>query len=321
MKYVKLGNTGIEISQIGFGTIKFNDSSKISDYNELLQTVKAQEINFIDTADGYGLGIAESTIGNWMTKNKNREEMIISSKFVWPTGKSVNEKGWSRKHMRHALKSSLDRLNTNYLDLYIPHGLRPDANLKEILHGLNHEQYQGSILYPAAFVMTSWKLVEAHWLADKFGWDSFQAFLHPYSLVARGAIENDFKNVLNSYKIPHIAFVTQGAGFLAGKWPNENSFSDHPNIQFVKKTYGTKEGWALLETLIELGKNHDATSGQIAIKWVLEQKEVNSIIVGGTKPEHIEQACRAPEINLQKSELKILDEQSKAFLKRQFELG
>ena len=324
MEYKELGNTGLHISKISLGTMNFGSKVDKETSKAILDTAFDLGINLFDTSNGYTQGKSESFIGNWLKTTKNRDEILLSSKFGWPTSKSINDRGNSRKNIFRAFSASTNRLQTNYIDLYSAHdmnGFHREVNVKEILFTLNNLVNQEKVYYIGSFVIASWKLVESMWVAEKNGLLPFQYLLTPYSLTNRGAYDLDFKNFCVSYNFPVIGFGPFGGGFTTGKYTRETKFEDTMMGNFIKEYMATENGWKLLDEMKIIANDMGISLAQLSTRWILEKDIFPTIITGVSNKEQLLDLENVLNISIPNNVVERLNELSNPFVRRVVEIN
>ncbi len=188
MKYKRLGNTGIKISSFILGTMQFGWRIEKEESFKVMDKALELGINCFDTADIYSYwadnsyrGKSEEIIGEWLKNRGARDDLILATKFNGPMSEDINNKGLSRRHTHQAIKGSLKRLQTDWIDLYQIHSFDNDTHIEETLHTLNNYVNQGVINYLGASNIHPWQLVESFWVSEKYGYRRFETIQPPYT--------------------------------------------------------------------------------------------------------------------------------------------
>jgi aryl-alcohol dehydrogenase-like predicted oxidoreductase len=185
MKYKYLGNTGVQVSSLCFGTMSFGGDAAEETSAAMFQRCREVGINFFDCANVYERGRSEEILGKLIADC--RDEVVITSKVYYPMGQDRNATGSTRKHIRRAVEDSLRRLNTDYIDVYFLHRFDNRTPIEETLRVLDDLVRQGKILYPAASNFAAWQVAKALGISAKEGWSRFECLQPMYNLVKRQA--------------------------------------------------------------------------------------------------------------------------------------
>lgn len=240
----------------------------------------AAGINFFDTADGYQTGASEIMLGKAL--KGRRRDAVIASKFFNPMGPGPNDSGMSRVHIMQAIEDSLRRLQTDYLDLYYIHHVEEQTPLEEMLRALDDLVRQGKVRYTACSNYQAWRLATAIGISKAERLARFSCYQPQYNLVVRD-IEQELIPLCTYHGLGVVTWGPLAGGFLSGKYrPGDRRMS------------GTRsdEGWVFLESffaanadetltvLLDVAKKIGKTPAQVAIRWILEQPAITSVIVG-----------------------------------------
>ena len=285
MDYRFLGNTGLKVSELAFGTQTFGWGADEKTAHALADLFVEAGGNLFDTADSYNSGVAESILGSWLTARKNRHSVIVATKVFFPTGDGPNDAGASRKHIFHSINESLDRLKTDYVDLYQIHCFDLSTPLEETLSALDDLVRAGKIRYMGASNYTASQLEKALMLSEIHQWESFSALQAEYSLIVRST-EWELLPLCKEEGVGFLAWSPVAGGWLTGKYgrnqpPPSNSrvgrkdrWDDQPGQRESELT------WRVIDNLIEIGKDCGKTPAQIALNWILQQPGITASILG-----------------------------------------
>ena len=185
MQYKLLGKTGVSVSTLCFGTMSFGGDADEPTSAALFNRCREAGINFFDCANGYAGGRSEEIFGRLIAPC--RDEVVITSKVYFPTGRISTPRGASRRHIRAAVEASLKRLNTDYLDIYFIHHFDDATPMEETLRALDDLVRAGKILYPAASNFAAWQVAKALGVSAKQGWARFECIQPMYNLTKRQA--------------------------------------------------------------------------------------------------------------------------------------
>jgi len=316
MKYVKLGNTGIKISKVVLGSNQMGWRIDEKTSFEVMDKAVELGINAIDTANIYGKwgengypGKSEEIIGNWLTERGTREDMVLATKLYGEMSENVNDRGLSRKHIHKALKGSLKRLQTDWLDIYFTHTFDAETPVEETMRTFTSLIEQGKIHYVGASNHPAWRMMEALWVSDKHGLVRYELLQPAYNIAKRHTYEQDLEPLVKKYQLGVWAYSPLGGGFFTGRYGKEK-LPETPRVEGVKRRYFKDRNFELLKTVKKLAKEKEISMVQLAISWVLHQESITAPIIGGNSIEQLEENVGALEVKLTKDELKRLDEAS-----------
>jgi 1-deoxyxylulose-5-phosphate synthase len=266
-------------------------------------------INFFDTADMYSDGASEEVTGHALKKlGVRREQVVIATKVYNPTGDTSNERGTSKKHVRHAIDASLKRLGVDYVDLYQIHRYDSTTPMEETLEALTDVINQGKALYLGASSMYAWQFAKFLYLADQHGYARFITMQNHYNLVYREE-EREMNPLCRAEGVGLIPWSPLARGFLAGnRRPEDKGETVRAKTdEFAHGLYYQPSDFQVVERVTEIAKTRRVANAQVALAWILQQPGVTSPIIGATKSHHIDDAVRALEIKLGEKELKALE--------------
>jgi aryl-alcohol dehydrogenase-like predicted oxidoreductase len=312
MKFRKLGNSGLYVSEISYGTMFFGGAQFQATDNPVsaeegkvcLQKAVEVGINYIDTADIYGAyGPAETIIGNTIG-DYERSELVIATKACIPMSQHANHRGLSRKHLFDSIRDSLDRLKTDYVDLYYCH--RPDYStpLEETVRTMNDLIDQGKILHWGTSNWPSADLERAYGIAEKLGLEGPVVDQSKYNLYTRAAVEQGLAYTIDGWDLGIVAYKVLSDGVLAGIYDGV-SFGNLSEKQLLSlermKRRGTsfdKEDLEKLNQFNSIATELDIKASQLAYAWTLSNPDVSSAIMSSRRPERIEENIIALDVTL-----------------------
>ena len=279
---------------------------------------KALELgyNFFDTADIYSAwapgnkgGETETIIGNWLAGGRaRRQDLIIASKVRGKMGEGPNDQGLSRQHILNAIEASLERLQTDYIDLYQVHWPDEETPLEETLMVLNDLVRAGMVRYIGCSNYPAWLLTKSLWISDSLGLARFDSLQPHYSLMHRAEFERELQPLCLDQGIGVIPYSPLAGGFLTGKYRQDAELPDSVRAEGVKRRYMHEQGFTAVDRLEEIGRNHQASIAQTAIAWVLANPTVSSAIIGANSVEQLVDTTAGADISLTAEEKQILDE-------------
>ncbi len=315
MEYTRFGNTGMTVSKICLGTMTYGTPTErwpwaLNEEQSRPFIKKALElgINFFDTADVYTAGASEEVVGRALKDFSKRDDVVLATKVYNPMGPGPNDKGLSRKHIMSAIDASLQRLGTDYVDLYQIHRWDYDTPIEETLEALHDVVKAGKARYIGASSMYSWQFAQALYLADLHGWTRFVSMQPHYNLVYREE-EREMIPLCQDQKIAVIPWSPLARGLLTGKRSKERNETDRAKTDaFGKSLYGQNSDFEVVKRVSEIAEKHGLPDAQIALAWMLSKPYVTAPIIGASKPGHLEDAVAALEVKLSDEDIKQLEE-------------
>ncbi|MFB6307828.1 MAG: aldo/keto reductase [Haloarculaceae archaeon] len=318
MEYTRLGSTGTKVSRLCFGTWRFGRETGgvvetgREEAHELLDTAWEHGINFIDTANVYGTpnGTSEKYIGEWLEEH-DRSDFVIASKVYFPFDgwgePGPNDSGLGRKHIRAQIEGTLDRLGTDYLDIYYIHRWDEDSDILETMRTLNDLVREGKVHYLGASTMAAWQLTKALWKADANDLQPFDVTQPLFHAGYRDDVK-DYLDVCADQDIAVCPYSPLAGGFLTGKYER---VGDDPEAfeapdgsrgdidDMFDEYYLSERGWHVLDEIETVADELDATPAQVALRWVMEQPDFTCVpIVGARTVEQLEENVGAVDIDL-----------------------
>ena len=316
MDYTTLGKTGLKVSRLCLGCMSYG-SSKWRDWvldeeesRPFFKQALDAGINFFDTADMYSNGASEEVTGRALKKlGIRREEVVIATKVYNPTGESPNERGTSKKHVRHAIDASLRRLGLDYVDLYQIHRFDATTPMEETLEALTDVINQGKALYIGASSMYAWEFARLLYLADRHGYARFVSMQNHYNLVYREE-EREMNPLCREEGIGLIPWSPLARGFLAGnRRPTDRGETTRAKSdEFAHRLYYQESDFQVVDRVAQIAKKRGVNNVQVALAWILQQPGLTAPIIGATKEHHLDDAVKALELKLEPEELKALEE-------------
>ncbi|HVX99573.1 MAG TPA: aldo/keto reductase [Pseudorhodoplanes sp.] len=315
MQYVRLGTTGLKVSRLSLGTLGYGDP-KWHEWTlgedaarPFFKAALEKGINFFDTADAYSAGVSEIITGNALKEMARRDEVVIATKVCRPMGPGPNQKGLSRKHIMESIDASLRRLKTDYVDLYIIHRFDPDTPVEETLAALNDVVRAGKALYLGASSMYAWQFAKMLTMQRERGLAPFVSMQNLYNLIYREE-EREMHPLCVAEGIALTPYSPNARGFLAG---NTRAGSETTRGKTDKMTArmqlgATKEDHAIADRVADLAGKLGAPMASVALAWVLAQKGMTAPVIGVSKMQHLDDAIRALDMNLDAGQMKYLEE-------------
>ncbi|MBV8165336.1 MAG: aldo/keto reductase [Alphaproteobacteria bacterium] len=280
MDYRRLGRAGLKVSEICLGTMTFGHGTDQAEAERIVGTALDAGVVFFDTANGYNGGASEIMLGKAL--GARRRDAVIATKVFNPMGPGPNDSGMSRRHILQAVEDSLARLGTDHIDLYYIHHVDVQTPLEEMLRAFDDLVRHGKVLYTGCSNYETWRLMEALWLSDSNGWARFEGYQPQYSLVVRD-IEEELVPACALKGLGIVAWAPLAGGYLAGKYkPGQTAVAgtrSAENWAFPTRFYHPDHD-KILGTLLDVAAELGRTPAQVAVRWVLDQQQVTSAIVG-----------------------------------------
>ena len=314
MQYAQLGHSGLTVSRICFGTLSFGDTAwrpwmlDESAARPFFKRALDAGINFFDTADMYSLGESERITGKLLREMAKLDETVIATKVYFPMSDAPNMRGLSRKHIVQACEASLRRLGIETIDLYYIHRFDPSTPIDETLAALDLLVHQGKVRYLGASAGGAWEFARALYTADRIGWTRFIAMQNHYNLLYRED-ERELIPLCVAEGVGCVPYSPLARGVLGRGRPRaEDSASTRAKTdKFLPGRYDSENDAEILATLRRVSESRGAPPAQIALAWLLGKPTVVAPIVGVTKPEHMDAAVKALDVQLSAEDVEALE--------------
>jgi 1-deoxyxylulose-5-phosphate synthase len=312
MEYRNLGHTGLKISAFGLGCGNFGGIGSSPEFFgkgeseaeafALMDAAYDLGVNFFDTADAYGGGRSEATIGKWL-KQKGpavRDQLIVSSKVFNPVGDGPNDRGLSRRHVMRQIEASLSRLGVDHLDLYLIHEPDPTTPLEETLRAFDDLVHQGKVRYVGLSNMPAWLAAKALWICDKLGLYRPEWVQNAYSLLERGD-EKELFPLLRDQGLGYTPFSPLAGGWLTGKYRRGQTFPEGSRMTLRPDPYTgflVDRVYDGLEALAADAAARGTTMAALALAWSMNDPVVTAPILGPRRPDQLQPGVDASQIRL-----------------------
>jgi aryl-alcohol dehydrogenase-like predicted oxidoreductase len=307
MKYRKLGNSGLSVSNLILGTMGFGTETPEEEAFAILDAFLEAGGNMIDTADVYGGGASEELLGRWRaSRPDSTSRLVVATKARFGTGPDVNDAGTSRPHLHRALNTSLRRLGVEAIDLYQMHGWDPLTPVEETLSFLDAAVRAGKIHYVGLSNFTGWQLQLVLSTARAMGLQVPITLQQQYSLACR-EIEYEVVPAALHNEIGLLPWSPLAGGFLSGKYTRYNvldadgtRYGDgNAMFRYIGKTFaGTERNWATIDAVREIADQIGATPSQVALSWVTNRPAVSATIIGARTMKQLDDNLAAAELQL-----------------------
>ncbi len=311
MRYVKLGHTGLDVSPIAVGAMSFGGPDRghpswslpEADSRPLIKEALEAGINFFDTANMYSQGSSEEILGRALKDFADRDDIVIATKVRHPMRPGPNGAGLSRKAILAEIDHSLQRLGTDYVDLYQIHRLDADTPLEETLEALHDVVKAGKARYLGASSMHAWQFSKALHLQRSHGWTRFVSMQDHYNLLAREE-EREMLPLCADEAIGTIVWSPLARGRLARGEATHRSATD----PFADMLYTQESSdQAIIDAVAATAKARGVSRAQVALAWLRRNSVVVAPIVGATRPEHLTDAVASLDIELTDDEAAALE--------------
>jgi aryl-alcohol dehydrogenase-like predicted oxidoreductase len=311
VEYVPLGPTGVKVSRIilgcgNFGGIGsapafFGQGESEEEAFAIMDAALDLGINVFDTADAYGGGRSETTIGRWLERRGAavRDQVLLSTKAFNPIGEmGPNDHGLSRRHLKRQVHASLQRLGADHVDLYLVHEPDPSTPLEETLGALDDLVRQGTVHYLGASNFEAWRLVRALWLSERHGLQRFAWVQNSYSLLDR-LPEPELFPALEQLGLGFTPFSPLSGGWLTGKYRRGQEPPSGSRMTLRPEPYAhllDGRTFDALEALQEAADERGVWMAALALAWLLHHPRVTAVIVGPRSPAQLAPASQAVEL-------------------------
>jgi len=297
MKTRFLGETGLAVSQLAFGTMSFGNEADEAESGRIYARCRDAGINFFDCADVYSKGRAEEILGRLI--RGQRDELVLTTKGTFPMSGGANDCGSSRYHIVRACEASLRRLDTDRIDIYFLHRFDPRTALDESLRGLEQLVQQGKILYPAVSNFAAWQTQRALDLQDRNGWAKLVCIQPMYNLLKR-QVEVELLPMAEANRIGVFPYSPLAAGILTGKY----SASARPDSgrMLVNRTYQTRyaglDSDGVAKRFAALAQRVGTSPAALAVAWVAAHPAVTAPLLGARNVEQLASCLGAVDLTL-----------------------
>ncbi len=309
LDFVPLGETGLQTSELQFGTWRFGKETEEGSVEigeeravELLDAYERAGGRFIDTADVYGGGQSEEWIGEWLSE-RDRERFTIASKIFWQIREGdPNSRGTNRKNVRHRVEQILERLGTDYVDILYIHRWDDDTPTREMMKTLTGLVEDGVVHYLGASTLrpNAWKVARANELARREGWEPFTVAQPRYNLIDR-EIEGDYLEMTRQYGIAVCPWSPLGQGFLTGKYDRAEGLTGESlaaESSRFEDAYLTETNFDVHDELDAVAEEVGGTPAQTALAWLMHRRGVTAPIVGARTVDQLSENLRAAKLDL-----------------------
>jgi aryl-alcohol dehydrogenase-like predicted oxidoreductase len=310
MQYKKLGNSGLQVSNVGLGCMNFGMANDEAESAAVVQSALELGVNLFDTADVYGdRGKSEEWLGKAL--GSRRPEVIIATKFAGPMSAERDDmQGGSRRYIMQAVEASLTRLGTDYIDLYQMHRTDPNTPIEETMRALDDLLTQGKLRYIGCSNYAAWQIADAQWTARESHLTSFISAQNRYSLLTRD-IEKELVPACDGHGLGILPYFPLESGLLTGKYKRNEDPPEGSRLAKWKRfssSFASDDKFDQVEQLNDLCARYEHSLLDLAMGWLASRPYVASVIAGVTTPEQLEQNVAAGQFVPTAEELAEIDE-------------
>jgi aryl-alcohol dehydrogenase-like predicted oxidoreductase len=316
MKYKLLGNTGLYVSELCLGTMTFGGKGFWTNIgtldqqavDQLVRTSFDAGINFIDTANVYSEGLSEELTGKSIRNlGLKREDLVLATKVRGRMSEGPNGSGLSRKHILHEIDASLQRLQTDYIDLYQIHGFDALTPMEDIIDTLDILVKSGKVRYIGCSNLAAWQIMKATGYSTYNRLAKFVS-LQAYYTIAGRDLERELAPVLEDQKMGLFVWSPLAGGFLSGKYKRSGENEEGARrANFDFPPVNKDRAFDVIDVLEPMAQQKGATVAQLALAWLLHQPVVTSVIIGANKPEQLDDNLKAVSVTFTAEEMAQLD--------------
>ena len=317
MKYKNLGRTGLFVSEICLGTMTFGGRGELwpiigqldqAAANKLLRVSIDAGINFVDTADVYSEGESERILGRAIKDvGIARHDLVVATKVRGRTGAGPNAVGLSRGHIMDAVKESLARLGTDYIDLYQIHGVDPVTPLDETLRALDDLVRAGHVRYIGCSNLMAWQIMKALGISSANGWTRFETVQAYYSIAGRD-LEREIVPLMAEEQLGLMVWSPLAGGLLSGKFRRDSAGpNDARRARFDFPPVEREHAYDVVDAIRPIAERYGVSVARVALAWLLHQASVVSVIIGAKTEEQLADNIAAADLVLSAEDLAALE--------------
>jgi aryl-alcohol dehydrogenase-like predicted oxidoreductase len=306
----KLGRTDLSVTPLCLGGNVFGWTADEQSSFAVLDAYVDGGGNFIDTADTYTVGESESILGRWMSAHKNRGSIVLATKVGSRMGSAPNMQGLARSYILEEVEASLQRLQTDYIDLYQAHRDDPNTPLDETMAAFDQLVREGKVRYVGASNYSAARLREALQISAHRGYVRYECLQPRYNLLSRAEYERELEPLCIEQGLGVIAYSSLASGFLTGKYRSGKDLPASPRARGVQERYMHEQGFRVLEQLDRIASAHSVSVVQVALAWILARPSITAAIASGRSVEQVRELLASVTLSLSEEEMKLLDEVS-----------
>lgn len=311
MEYRMMGKTGLKVSELCMGSMTFGAVADEQESFAMMDRFVEAGGNFLDTANVYSQGISEEIVGKWLQKQK-RDDYVVATKVRFPMGDAANDVGLSRKHIYASIEASLERLQTDYIDLFQVHAWDALTPIEETLSTLNDLVRKGKIRYIGVSNFRAWQLQKAIYISRQNGWEVFSCLQPHYNLLTR-ATEFELLELCEHEGLGVIPWSPLAGGMLSGKFKPDMTPPEDTRVGGNKSLWAKRNNettWNTIGELQAIAKEMGKTPAQVALNWVMSHKVITAPIIGARNVEQLNDNLLASGWSLSEDQVRRLNEAS-----------
>jgi voltage-dependent potassium channel beta subunit len=308
MEYRRLGSAGLQVSEVALGAwLTFGESIDEGTARACVEAAVENGVNFFDNADVYARGEAERVMGKVIRDlGLRREDLVISSKVYWPMSDDVNDRGLSRKHVMQSIDGSLQRLGTDYVDIYYCHRFDEETPMEEIVRAMDDLVHQGKVLYWGTSVWSAAQIERATGVARRFNAYPPRVEQPRYNMIDRH-VEPEILPTCAAHGIGVTVFSPLAQGLLTGKYNDGVPKGSRAETSEWIKHDLTEENLAKARKLAKVANKLGLEPARLALAWILRRPEISAVITGATRAEHVLSNVGASGVNLDEGTLEEIE--------------
>jgi aryl-alcohol dehydrogenase-like predicted oxidoreductase len=314
MKKRQLGRSDLQVAPLAFGGNVFGWTIDEPTSFQLLDNFISAGFNLVDTADVYSRwvpgnkgGESETIIGNWMQQRGNRDKVIVATKVGADMGQG--KKDLSKKYILKAVEDSLQRLRTDYIDLYQTHWDDDTTPVEETLEVYAQLVKEGKVRWIGASNLTPARLTTSLAASAKNGYPRYESFQPGYNLYDREGFEKELEPICLEHQVGVISYFSLASGFLSGKYRSESDLSKSVRGGGVKK-YLDERGLRILSALDTVAAQYKTNPASVALAWLIARPSITAPIASATNPEQLTDLIKAAELSLDVPAIELLNKAS-----------
>ncbi len=307
METVAFGRTGLKVSKLCFGTMTLGSSEwkpwalDERDARPILKRALDLGITFFDMADWYSAGIGETIVASALTSMVPRDRLVLTTKAYYAMSDDPNDQGLSRKHLLSSIDSSLSRMGTDYVDIFMVHAFDPDTPIEETMEALHDIVRSGKARYLGASTMFAWQFAQMNHVARENGWTPFVNMQCQYSLLYR-EMEREMLPYCRDQGIAVTCFSPLARGWLAGS-QDRRSQTD----SMFANNYGDALDREICAKVRTIATERGTTMAEVALAWVCSRESICCPIMGAGSASQVETNIKALGLELTPAEIEALD--------------
>ncbi|MBT2162881.1 aldo/keto reductase [Zobellia barbeyronii] len=314
MKKVNIGDTDLEVARINFGGNVFGWTLDEKQSFEILDAFVDAGFNFLDTADTYSWwvngvgGQSEAIIGKWMKSRSNRNQLVVATKVGSETKEHPND--ISKKHILKSVDESLQRLQTDHIDLYYTHFDDNVTPVEETLSAYDEIIKAGKVRHIAASNLSPERLLESFRISEENNLPKYVALQPHYNLVERGNYESQYADLVDNHGLSVMPYYSLASGFLTGKYRSEDDLNKSVRGEGVRK-YLNEKGLNIIKALDTISEKYNSKPATVSLAWLMAKPHIAAPIVSATSKSQLQTLFDAPKLNLDREDLELLEIASK----------